>query len=46
MKNLSSKFASISVLVTGKSRVIYFIFTLVLFVLAAAAPEATGSVGR
>lgn len=46
MKNLSSKFASISTLVAGKSRVIYFVFTLVLFVLAAAAPEATGSVGR
>lgn len=46
MKNLSSKFVSISSFFAGKSRVIYFIFTLVLFVLAAAAPEATGSVGR
>jgi hypothetical protein len=46
MKNLSSKLLTVSNFVTGKSRVIYFIFTLVLFVLAAAAPEATGSVGR
>ncbi len=45
MKALSSKLASTVVAVSPKVRMVVFILTLVLFVLAAGAPCAPGSVG-
>lgn len=45
MKSLSSKFALVSGSLVRNTRLVLFILTLVLFVLAAGAPCATGSVG-
>ena len=45
MKTLSSKFVLVSGSLVRTTRLVLFILTLVLFVLAAGAPCATGSVG-
>lgn len=45
MKSLSSKLFLASAKVSSKARLILFIATLVMFVLAAGAPQATGSIG-
>ncbi len=45
MKTLQSKLFMVSTKVSSKAKLIIFIATLVMFVLAAGAPEATGSVG-
>jgi hypothetical protein len=45
MKTLSSKLFLVSANVSSKVRLIIFIATLVMFVLAAGAPQATGSIG-
>lgn len=45
MKTLSSKFVLVSGSLVRNTRLVLFILTFVLFVLAAGAPCATGSVG-
>lgn len=45
MKTFSSKVFLASTAVTSKFKLILFIATLVMFVLAAGAPQATGSIG-
>ncbi len=45
MKTLSSKLYLASAKASSKIKLILFIATLVMFVLAAGAPQATGSVG-
>jgi hypothetical protein len=45
MKTLSSKFFLVSAKIAPQIKFALFIVTLVLFVLAAGAPQATGSVG-
>jgi hypothetical protein len=45
MKTLSSKFFMLSSKVSSHIKLILFVATLVLFVLAAGAPQASGSVG-
>lgn len=45
MKTFSSKVFLASTVVTSKFKLILFIATLVMFVLAAGAPQATGSIG-
>jgi hypothetical protein len=45
MKALSSSIVLLAGKYSGKVRIVTFIFTLVLFILAAGAPFATGSVG-
>jgi hypothetical protein len=45
MKTLQSKLFVASAKISSKAKLIVFIATLVMFVLAAGAPEATGSVG-
>jgi hypothetical protein len=45
MKTLSSKLYLVSTKVSSKIKLIVFIATLVMFVLAAGAPQATGSIG-
>jgi len=45
MKNFSGKLFLASTAVSSKIKMILFIATLVMFVLAAGAPQATGSIG-
>ncbi len=45
MKTLSSKLYLTSTKLSSKIKLIVFIATLVMFVLAAGAPQATGSIG-
>jgi hypothetical protein len=45
MKSVSSSFVLLAGKVAPKIKLITFILTLVLFVLAAGAPQATGSIG-
>ncbi len=45
MKTLANKFFLVSSRVASQIKLILFIATLVLFVLAAGAPQATGSIG-
>jgi hypothetical protein len=45
MKTFSSKFNLVSTAIAKNMRVILFVVILVLFVLAAGAPSATGTVG-
>ena len=45
MKTLSSKLYLVSAKVGSKIKLVLFVATLVMFVLAAAAPQATGSIG-
>jgi len=45
MKTLSGKFFLVSTRFASQIKLVLFIATLVLFVLAAGAPQATGSVG-
>ena len=45
MKTLSSKLSLVSVKFSSKIKLVIFVATLVMFVLAAAAPQATGSIG-
>ena len=45
MKTLSSKLFLASATISSKIKLILFIATLVMFVLAAGAPQATGSIG-
>ncbi len=45
MKNLSGKLFMVSASLSSKIKLVVFIATLVMFVLAAGAPEAGGSIG-
>jgi hypothetical protein len=45
MKTLSSKLYLVSAKISKNVKLVLFIATLVMFVLAASAPQATGSIG-
>ncbi len=45
MKTFTSKLYLVSAKVSSKIKLVLFIATLVMFVLAAGAPEASGSIG-